>query len=322
MPNDFITDPSLEIEEPVCVDQAALLRRLQPPEGPVDVVIDTDTYNEIDDQFALAYLVLCPERLRLKAIYAAPFFNEKSDSPADGMRKSRAEISHILSLMGRSDLEPIVYSGSERYLPDEKTPVDSPAARDLAQRALRYAPEAPLYVVAIGAITNVASALLLEPEIRDRVVIVWLGGHALHWPDNFEFNLRQDVAAARVVLGCGAAVVLLPCMGVVSAFTTTEPELRENLKGRNALCDYLYSYTVSECSAAAEVQNWSKQIWDVTAVGWLLGGFTDDAIVTSPIPEYDHRWGHDCRRHVIRCVYHIHRDSLFDDLFDRLRSFG
>ncbi len=317
----FLAYPPFQIEDPVRVDQAALLRRLDPPEGPVDVVIDTDTYNEIDDQYALAYLVLNPERLHLKAICAAPFFNGKSDSPADGMRKSRAEISHILRLMNRTDLESIVHSGSERYLPDEKTPVDSPAARALAQLALRYTPDAPLYVIAIGAITNVASALLLEPGIRDRVVIVWLGGHALHWPDNHEFNLMQDVAAARVVLGCGAAVVLLPCMGVVSAFTTTEPELRENLKGKNALCDYLYSYTVSECSAASEVKAWSKQIWDVTAVGWLLGGFMDDAVITSPIPEYDHRWGHDCRRHIIRCVYHIHRDSLFDDLFGRLRSF-
>ena len=69
----------------------------------------------------------------------------------------------------------------------------SPAAEDLAKRAMDYTPEKPLYVVAIGAITNVASALLLKPEIRDCIVLVWLGGNALHWPDNREFNMYQDV---------------------------------------------------------------------------------------------------------------------------------
>ena len=39
------------------IDIQGLMRRLEKPAGPVDVVIDTDTYNEIDDQFAIAYLI-------------------------------------------------------------------------------------------------------------------------------------------------------------------------------------------------------------------------------------------------------------------------
>lgn len=311
-----------KMEDPVSVDEAALLRRLTPPAGPVDVVLDTDTYNEIDDQFALAYLVLNEDRLRLQAIYSAPFCNKKAATPAEGMQKSKAEIEHILTLMHREDLKAKVYAGSERYLPDEKTAVDSPAARDLAARAMRCTPENPLYVIAIAAITNVASALLLAPEIRDRIVVVWLGGNALHWPHNHEFNMFQDVAAGRVVLGCGAAVVLVPCRGVVSAFATTAPELRANLQGQNALCDYLCEYTISECTAMRSTRCWSKPIWDVTAVAWLLGGFMQDRQIPSPIPEYDHRWGQDSRRHLIRYVYYIDRDRLFDDLFGKLRGFG
>ena len=33
-------------------DNAALAARLRRPAGPVKVVLDTDTYNEIDDQYA------------------------------------------------------------------------------------------------------------------------------------------------------------------------------------------------------------------------------------------------------------------------------
>ena len=199
--------------------------------------------------------------------------------------------------------------------------MESDAARHLAQFAMQYTPEKPLYVIAIAAITNVASALLMKPEIRDRIVLVWLGGNALHWHDNHEFNLFQDIAGARVALGCGAAVVLVPCMGVVDAFATTAPELRENLLGKNALCDYLCNYTISQCNGYKKIACWSKPIWDVTAVGWLLDGrFMQDEIIQSPIPEYDHRWGQDKRRHVIRYVYHINRDALFADLFAKLTA--
>ena len=177
----------------------SILKRLARPRGPVDVVLDTDAYNEIDDQFAIAYMMKSPEMLRPQAIYAAPFFNSNSTGPADGMERSYQEILKLLSLMGRKDMK--VFRGSNRYLPDENTPVESDAARDLADRAMRYSEEHPLYVVAIGAITNVASALLLRPEIKDRIVVVWLGGHSREWPDSKEFNMFQDVAAARIIFG-------------------------------------------------------------------------------------------------------------------------
>lgn len=316
------TYPFFHVEQPVLADNAALIRRLQRPTGPVDVVLDTDAYNEIDDQYALAYLILNADKLHLKAFYAAPFCNNKAATPAEGMQKSYDEIKNILMLMKREDLMAKVYRGSEDYLPNEQTPVNSPAAEHLAQLAMNYTPEKPLYVIAIAAITNVASSLMINPEIRDRIVVIWLGGHAQHWHDNHEFNLFQDIAASRIVLGCGAAVVLLPCMGVVSAFATTAPELSANLEGKNELCNYLCTYTISECNKNSKCTCWSKPIWDVTAVGWLLDGrFMNDEIIQSPIPEYDHRWGQDKRRHVIRYVYHINRDSLFEDLFKKLTSF-
>ena len=52
------------------------------------VVLDTDTFNEIDDQFALAYLVRCPDRVETEAIYAAPFVNSRAATAAEGMERS------------------------------------------------------------------------------------------------------------------------------------------------------------------------------------------------------------------------------------------
>jgi len=296
-----------------------LFHRLQKPTSPIDVILDTDTYNEIDDQFALAFLINSKEKLNTVGIYAAPFFNNNSSSPADGMEKSYNEIFNILILMKRDDLKPLVKRGSEKYLPSEKEPVDSEAARDLAERAMLYSPEKPLYVVAIGAITNIASALLLKPEITDRIVIVWLGGHALEWPDTKEFNMYQDVASARVIFNSGAAVVQLPCMGVVSAFTTSGPELEYWLRGKNDLCNYLVDYTTKSAIKDGGLPNWTRPIWDVTAVGWLLDGdYMLDRLEHIPIPQYDHHYSFDPTRHFYRYVYHINRDKLFEALFKKL----
>ena len=296
------------------------LERLTKPVGKkIDVVLDTDTYNEIDDQFALAYMIKSDDKLNLKAIYAAPFSNQKSSGPKDGMLKSYDEIINILTLMDRKDFIPNVFMGSEEYLKDEKTYVNSDAALDLAERAKSYTQEEPLYVVAIGAITNIASAILMDPEIIDKIVVVWLGGHAHTWPDNGEFNIKQDVAGARVLFGCGAALVQLPCMGVVSSFTISGPELNCWLKGKNKLCDYLVELTEREAAQYHKEKTWSRVIWDVTAVAWLLDGdFMQDVIVHAPIPEYDHRYSFDDRRHFMKYVYYINRDKLVQDLFEKL----
>ena len=293
------------------------IKMLKVPEGYIDMVLDTDAYNEIDDQFAISYAMKA-EKLNVKAIYAAPFFNDRSSGPADGMEKSYRE---ILKLLDLAKLSTAVFRGSDRYLPDEKTPVSSPAAEDLVKRAMDYTPEKPLYVVAIGAITNIASALLIKPEIADRIVVVWLGGEALDWPHNAEFNCMQDVASARVVFNSGAPLVMLPCMGVVSAFTTTGPELHSRLDHKNALCDYLVQNTVDAAEAYASGHVWSRVIWDVTTIGWLLNDgdrLEESRLINTPIPQYDHHWSFDCRRPLCRYVYHINRDALLDDLFEKI----
>lgn len=299
-----------------------MLSRLSRPEGKIDVVLDTDTYNEIDDQFALAYLIRSEEKLNLKAICAAPFFNAKSEGPADGMEKSYQEIHRILGLMDKQEqYAGVVYRGSTSWLEDEKTPVRSEAAERLVELAMQYSPQKPLYVAAIGAITNVASALLMKPEIAERMVLVWLGGNALEWPHNQEFNCMQDVAAARVVCNSGVALVQLPCAGVVSAFTTSAGELEMFLRGKNKLCDYLVDIVERDGAAESPYSTWTRVIWDVTAVGWLLGeNFMEDRLIPCPIFQYDHHYSPDPNGRLIRYVYHINRDALFEDLFRKLTA--
>ena len=112
------------------------------------------------------------------------------------MELSYQQILRLLERLGRS-AEGFAFRGSTGYL-----------GRG-GQRGLAGPDDDPLYVVAIGAITNVASALLTEPALAEKIVVVWLGGQGLSWPDTREFNLRQDVPATRVLLDCGVPLVLV-----------------------------------------------------------------------------------------------------------------
>jgi len=280
------------------------------------MVLDTDTYNEIDDQFALVYALLSPE-LDVQAVYAAPFANERSTGPENGMERSYEEILRVLEKLNISP-DGLAHRGSRHFIADPKRPETSPATEDLIARAKRHSPENPLYVVAVGAITNISNALLLEPSILPNVVVVWLGGNGHSWPSQREFNYMQDLHAARTVFDSGVPFVQLPCTPVVTHFATTLPEMAAHVAGRGAIGDYLFEIfeDFTEDHFA-----WSKVLWDMTAVAWLIDDeWLPSHLVHSPIVTDDYTYSFDDSRHLIRMVYFLHRDPIFRDFFTKLQK--
>jgi inosine-uridine nucleoside N-ribohydrolase len=299
------------------LDEAFRIKQLEPPTGKVRMVLDTDTYNEVDDQFALAYAFLSQEKIELEAVYAAPFHNNRSNGPADGMEKSYEEILRLLKMLGKSP-EGFVFRGSDRYLEDVNKPIRSEAALDLVKKAMASSPENPLYVVPVGCITNIASAILIEPKIIKNIIVVWLGGNGPNWPHQKEFNLMQDVLAARVVFDSGVPFVVMPCRPVVSHFHTTLPELKHYLEEKNELSDYLYNIVV-EYSKGREA--YSKVIWDVTAVAWLVNPqWIKTNLLHSPVLTDQVTYSVDHSRHFIRIAEELNRDAIFRDLFEKLTN--
>ena len=294
------------------------IKNLSVPSEKIDVILDTDAYNEIDDQYAIAYMLRSEEKLNVKAIYAAPFLNHKVSAPKEGMEKSYEEILNILRL---AEKEVSVLKGSEVFLKDEQTPVISDAALDLAERVKDYSAIHPLYVVAIGAITNIASAILLNPLVAENIVLVWLGGNAHHYHHTAEFNMMQDIAAARVIIQSGVPLIQLPCAGVVSAFTLSKPEIECWLKGKGKLADYLADFTLEIMKKHSKDDFWKKVIWDVTAVAWLLN---DDEklmlskVITAPLPSYDHLYSKNHKGHLMRYVYFLKNECLLKDMLTKL----
>lgn len=285
-----------------------------PTKRPVRMVFDTDTYNEIDDQFALVYALISPE-LDVRAVYAAPFHNSRSSGPGDGMEKSYEEILRVLSKLDRSP-DGFAFKGSTHYLTDVKKPERSAAALDLIERAKKSSPDDPLYVGAVGAITNVSNAILIDPSIIRNIVIVWLGGNGHHWPHQREFNFMQDLNASRVIFDSGVPFVQLPCTPIVTHFTTTVPEMERYVAGRGPIGDYLLKIFKDYHK---DHFAWSKVLWDMTAIAWLVNDrWLPSDLVHSPIVTDNYTFSFDNSRHLIRAVNFVHRDPIFRDFFTKL----
>jgi purine nucleosidase len=292
-------------------------QRLQLPKGKINVVIDTDTYNEIDDQFAVVHALLSSEKLNVKAINAAPFLNERSKSAYDGMLKSYDEILKLLDIFDINSKD-LVYKGSKKFLQNKNRPYESDAVKNLINLSLSSTENDPLFVISIAAITNIASAILIQPEIVSRIVIVWLAGNAIYWPTTAEFNLMQDIESSSTIFDCGVPLIQIPCRNVAShlilSIADIEKYVQEKGKVGNYLAKIFKDYLLKKGSL-------SKVMWDISATALLINeDWVQTEIVHSPILTEKLTWSIDKSRHFIRCATEVNRDAIFRDLYEKLEQ--
>lgn len=169
------------------------------------VIIDNDFAGDPDDLFQLVHHLLSPS-------VTIPFLVSSHLGPGDLQDPSDKQAAHgvaiaerALELMGMAG-DPKVLCGSETGLVDPATPIDNEAVQAIIAEAMREGTDMPLYIALGGGLTDIASALLLEPRIADRATAVWIGGpeHAGYavTPDDadaVEYNLNIDIAAAQAV---------------------------------------------------------------------------------------------------------------------------
>ncbi len=292
------------------------LEKLELSKGPYRIILDTDTYNEVDDQFALAQMMLSPEVFDVQGVTAAPFHNDRSTGPEDGMEKSYEEILRLLELLKwKGKPESFVFRGSRQYIGSSMKPVESPAAKFIVEKAMSS--KETLYVAAIGAPTNVASALLMEPKIAERIVVVWLGGNPFSWHRAAEFNLQQDLGASRTLFDSKAPLIVIPCVNVAEHLLTSIPELELHLKGKSPLADYLFNIVKDYNKAKQAV--WSKVIWDIAVTSLFVNPAWVPCVLShSPILNDNLTFSHSPHRHLVKEAVGVNRDAILADVFQKL----
>lgn len=349
------------------LDPDLMAERLALPSGgPVRLLIDTDTANEIDDQYALAWALLSPEKMTVEAITAEPFSfahhqpellaaeraieeggrrkehlvggfqgwidrlhaqgrraaDLKFVGPAEGMELSYAEILRIYDKLGMPS-EGKVFRGAPRYMASPDDIVASHSVDTIID--LAKSGTDPLYIAAMGCVTNIAAALLRAPEILSNIVVIWTSAYPSSAPhcNRPSLNLVQDVHASRLIFDSGVPHIYLPGYHVGAQLKISRPEMEANVKGRGDIGDYLWHlYTNNPLHDMFAITDRSRRtwvIWDIINIAWLINpDWVPTHLTTSPILDDDLYWKKDAARHAMREAHDVQRDEIFLDLYNKL----
>lgn len=285
--------------------------RLNPEGKPWRVFLDTDAANEVDDQFAIAHAALSPDRIRLEGLGAAPFVRDGL-SVQESMEASLDEICRVMSLIPSSD--PPIYSGADRMLESCDDAVESPVADKIVELGMDGGD--PLLVISIGAATNLASALNIEPGLVGKIGVVWLGGNAIEWPWAAEYNLQGDPHASRILLDSGVDLLVAPALGVTSQLLVSLSQLEADLEQTGPLGQYL---TQIVRDFHPDHFAYAKEMWDVASTAWAINpDWMPSKTVPSPILTEDLQYRTQPDRHLVRFGYWVERNAIFKDLFTKI----
>jgi len=282
-----------------------------PPRGErIRVIFDTDARNEIDDVWAIALAVMSPERFKIEGFVAANFDNSRPQTGPDSIEASFKEIHTILDKAHLADKWPVLRGSHPmryKYEPSESEGVDF-----IITKAMESSPEDPLWIVGLGAATDIASAYLKEPRIKDRIVVFW--HFRTRWPDKcWNFNVIGDVRAARTVFHSDLSFVLFD----TGTHLYCPMEESEKYLSYGDLGKYMHEYRYE----SSYYQRPGKGFFDLGDIAVLvdpsLGSWE---VADCPEVEWDLAYKFKkTRGKILRC-YDVDRDRTYALLEEKLRT--
>ena len=278
-----------------------------PTDRPLRVLIDSDTGAEVDDQHAIALAILRPDRLNLVGFVATHFADHGGPQ---GTARSAAQIENVLEAAGMAG-KYLVRPGGDPLAYDTQ-PQRSPGAEFIIEQAL--ADDDPLWVVGLGACSNIASALLIEPAIAERMVVVW-HSRCKHWPARFaSWNGLNDLSAVRALSRSRVPLVWFDT-GTYLRLTMEVSEERVRPRGR--LGTLLHEIRLDKPFACRP----DKAMFDVGDIAYLIDPSlceSEQAAVPEITPELEFTWPRDNGQ--MHRIYQINNAAALDLLYDVLKQ--
>jgi purine nucleosidase len=287
---------------------ARVLPRIPPKGERIRVIIDTDAKNEIDDQWAVTLALLSHERFEIEGFVAANYDN--ANGGPEGIERSYQEIKLLLEKSGFEDRYP-VFKGSHpmryKYEPSESEGVDF-----IIRKAMESTPSDPIWIIALGSATNLASAYLKRPGIRDRVVFFWHG--RTKWPEKcWNFNVFGDRLAAITLFHAPVPLVLFDTG--THLYCPMEAS-EQNVRPYGEIGEYLHEYRHTH----PYFMRSDKGFFDLGDIAALVDpeiALWQEVSCPEVDPDLSYRFK-GTKGQILRC-YHIDRDRTFQLLYDRLR---
>lgn len=224
----------------------------------IRLLIDTDAANEIDDLYAVALAARSPDRFYLEGIVATQWMH----NDLNGVEKSYNLIHDLLSVDNLWGTIRVEKGG--RHLQSLRQPEESAGARFIIERAHAGSKSDPLWVVGIGAASNIASALMLDPSIRDEIRVVFHARSEENWPTHTtQFNVKGDILAAKYLLTSGVPLVWFDTGSALSCpMRVTE----QKLLPLGGMAAFLHNYRYR----TPYFQESTKGFFDLGDIAWLI----------------------------------------------------
>ncbi len=158
----------------------------------IKLIFDTDANNELDDQHALAYMLLNGDVFDVKGITVNATINGK------GIQGHYDEAERIMQLCNLKDSLPLLNGaeGNFKEISEDFNPDDYDGKQGV-DFILEETKKGTVIIVAVGKLTNIALALKKDPSFAERTKIVWLGSN---YPEPGEYNQDNDTISMNYVL--------------------------------------------------------------------------------------------------------------------------
>ena len=238
-----------------------------------DIIVDCDMGADGDDQFALGYALASEDRVRVLAVTCAPY-NENSNETVESGKKESEDIINA----ARATVKYGAIAGCPDYITRKGDAVDCNAVSEIA-RIVREA-EGPVYSVSTGCITNIASALMLYPDIREKLICIWLALDGLDSSTNTgEYNYHNDIDGGKRFFELCENIVLVEAGRTVGPFRRTNEEIEEQYNS-SPLARFL-------AKRFREI-GWAQGLWDLCAESVLILPDACDIRITA-CPVFDEK---------------------------------
>ncbi|MFC1619470.1 nucleoside hydrolase [Candidatus Neomarinimicrobiota bacterium] len=195
------------------------------------IILDTDANNELDDQHAIAYMLLNDKVFDVEGITV------NATSNGGPVEEHHTEAERVVKLCGLYSRIKI-YDGANGIYQDIVKELDNPEfdgheAVDFIIERAHAAGDRKLILCPVGKLTNIALALAKDPTIAEKVRIVWLGAN---YPADGEYNLVNDTTAVNPVLESDAEVEIVTVRygedSGTSAVEVSVKEIKEMMAGK------------------------------------------------------------------------------------------
>lgn len=229
------------------------------------IILDADTANEVDDLFAIVRAFAEP-KWEIQALNATQW--QVSQWATERTMEDSHRFNQVLTAYLKPENTKLLRGGHRRMYDWGDKAVHSAAAYNIIEQAHLQEKDKKLTVVALGALTNVASAIFIDSTISSKIKVFWLGttyDFEKNTSKRTDFNPVMDPQAVELLLSSDVEIHIMP-VSEVNQMTSNFLETKQMLEGTHPLGDYLVQRWFDHQGGGRE----TRILWDVALIEAML----------------------------------------------------